>query len=97
MEKDFTDTEGPAAMRIIMSGSDRLEKDVLKKEEPENRYFNEALQNFTREFAYAGAIRHLVDRGYDAERIIKEMKYPLKRDVIEKMVERARSESGQRI
>ncbi|MBQ7260757.1 MAG: hypothetical protein IJR19_05290 [Lachnospiraceae bacterium] len=80
-----------------MRERDHYEEPGSEKESPENRYFNEALQNFTREFAYAGAIRHLVDRGYDTERIIKEMKYPLKRDVIEKMVERARNENSQRI
>ena len=31
----------------------------------ENQYFNESLQNFVRDFAYGGAIRHLVDLGYD--------------------------------
>ena len=52
----------------------------------ENQYFNEALQNFVRDFAYGGAIRHLVDLGYDTDRIIREYHYPLPRDVIEKMV-----------
>ncbi|MBQ8971368.1 MAG: hypothetical protein IJ873_00770 [Lachnospiraceae bacterium] len=51
--------------------------------------FNEALQNFSREFAYGGAIRHLVDRGYDAKQIIAEMKYPLPAEAIERMVEEA--------
>ena len=48
--------------------------------------FNESLQNFVRDFAYGGAIRHLVDLGYDTDRIIKEYHYPLPRDVISKMV-----------
>ncbi|MCR4739513.1 MAG: hypothetical protein K5886_04540 [Lachnospiraceae bacterium] len=63
------------------------------EEEPENHdmkapgeYFNEALQTFSRDFAYGGAIRHLVDKGYDAEMIIKEFKYPIPRASIEKMV-----------
>ena len=30
----------------------------------ENQYFNEALRNFAQDFAYGGAIRHLVDLGY---------------------------------
>ncbi|MCR5735711.1 MAG: hypothetical protein K6G22_13980 [Lachnospiraceae bacterium] len=50
-------------------------------------YFNEALQNFSRDFAYGGAIRHLVDKGYDVEKIIKEFNYPIPRSSIEKMVE----------
>lgn len=52
----------------------------------ENSYFNEVLSNFTKDFAYGGAIRHLVDKGYTAERIIKEFNYPLSRESIEKMV-----------
>ena len=52
----------------------------------ENSYFNDALSNFTKDFAYGGAIRHLVDKGYSAERIIREFKYPLARESIEKTV-----------
>lgn len=54
--------------------------------EMENQYFNEALQNFVQDFAYGGAIRHLVDLGYDTDRIIKEYHYPLSRDTIDKIV-----------
>ena len=57
-------------------------------------YFKEALGNFTRDFAYGGAIRHLVDLGYDTDRIIKEFDYPLKRESIEKMVEDYKKEKG---
>lgn len=53
----------------------------------ENQYFNEALQNFVRDFAYGGAIRHLVDLGYDTDRIIKEYRYPLSRNSIDKIVQ----------
>lgn len=49
-------------------------------------YFEQSLQNFTRDFAYGGAIRHLVDRGYTTDRIIKEFHYPLSREAIDKMV-----------
>ncbi len=52
----------------------------------ENSYFNEALSNFAKDFAYGGAIRHLVDKGYTADRIIREFHYPLSRETIEKMV-----------
>ena len=44
-------------------------------------YFEDALQHFTRDFAYGGAIRHLVDRGYDTDRIVKEFHYPISRAV----------------
>ena len=53
----------------------------------ENSYFHEALSNFTKDFAYGGAIRHLVDKGYTAERIIREFHDPLSRESIEKMVD----------
>ncbi len=61
-----------------------MEENPNVKEKGE--YFKEALGNFTRDFAYGGAIRHLVDIGYDTDRIIKEFDYPLKRESIEKMV-----------
>lgn len=54
---------------------------------PAQGHFEEALSNFTKNFAYGGAIRHLVDHGYDADRIIKEFDYPLSRETIEKMIE----------
>ncbi len=52
----------------------------------EDEYFRDALTNFTRDFAYGGAIRHLVDRGYSVQNIIDEFHYPLSREVIEKIV-----------
>ncbi len=61
----------------------------------ENQYFNESLQNFVRDFAYGGAIRHLVDLGYDTDRIVKEYHYPLSRDTIDKIVqEHLKNRSG---
>lgn len=53
----------------------------------ENSYFNEALSNFAKDFAYGGVIRHLVDKGYTAERIIREFHYPISRESVEKIVE----------
>ena len=53
----------------------------------ENSYFNEALSNFAKDFAYGGAIRHLVDNGYTADRIIREFHYPISRESVEKIVE----------
>lgn len=55
-------------------------------EEETHGYFEEALSNFTRDFAYGGAIRHLVDRGYTVDQIIKEFQYPISRESIEKIV-----------
>ena len=47
--------------------------------------FEESLQNFTRDFAYGGAIRHLTDHGYTPEQILKEYRYPLSLETIEKI------------
>lgn len=55
-------------------------------EEMNYGYFEEALSNFTKDFAYGGAIRHLVDHGYTVDRIIKEFNYPISRESIEKIV-----------
>lgn len=54
-------------------------------EEERKVYFEEALSNFTKDFAYGGAIRHLVDRGYTVDQIIKEFNYPISRETIEKI------------
>ncbi len=48
--------------------------------------------DFVRNFAYGDEIRKLVKRGYDADRIIREMQYPLSRSSIEHMVEKAKAE-----
>ena len=56
------------------------------KTELEDQIFRDALTNFTQDFAYGGAIRHLVDRGYTVDMIIKEFHYPLSRESIEKIV-----------
>ena len=60
----------------------------------EQDYFKEALGDFIRNFAYGDEIRKLVKRGYDADRIIREMGYPLSRATIEKMVERAKEDAA---
>lgn len=53
----------------------------------ENQYFKEALGNFVTDFNYGGAIRHLVNHGYDAERIKREFNYPLSIDAIQKIID----------
>ena len=55
-------------------------------------YFGEALHTFTTDFAYGGAIKHLVRHGYDTDKIIREYQYPLSRETIENMVEKYRAE-----
>lgn len=54
---------------------------------PAQGYFENALQTFVKDFAYGGAIRHLVDRGYTVDRIVREMNYPISRETIEKIVD----------
>ena len=60
----------------------------------DNQYFNEALGNFIRDFAYGDEIRKLVKRGYDTDRFVREMQYPLSRETIDRMVQKAK-EAGQ--
>ncbi len=63
-------------------------------EEPKHGYFEEALSNFTKDFAYGGAVRHLADHGYTADMIIKEFNYPISRESIEKIIDRHLKEKG---
>lgn len=56
--------------------------------------FEDALQNFVKGFAYTGAVKHLLNRGYSVERIIKEYDYRLSREEIERIAEEVRLESS---
>ncbi|MBP5384851.1 MAG: hypothetical protein J6Y57_07755 [Lachnospiraceae bacterium] len=58
----------------------------------EGDHFKQALGDFIRNFAYGDEIRKLVKRGYDTERIVREMGYPLSDATIDKMVQRAKEE-----
>lgn len=51
-------------------------------------YFDDALADFVKNFAYGDAIRHLADKGYTAERIKKEFGYSLPISEIEKIIEK---------
>ena len=55
--------------------------------------FDDALQNFVKGFAYTGAVKHLLNRGYSVERIMKEYDYRLSREEIEKIAEEVRLEN----
>lgn len=61
---------------------------VQKLEVEEVGYFEEALSDFVQDFAYGDAIRHLADKGYTPERIIRDFDYPLSEEKIRKIVER---------
>lgn len=52
----------------------------------ENEYFKEALSNFMFDAASGGAIRHLADRGYTAEEILKKLDFPTPLDRIQKTI-----------
>ena len=56
--------------------------------------FEDALHNFVKGFAYTGAVKHLLNRGYSVERIMKEYDYRLSREEIEKIAEEVRLESS---
>lgn len=56
----------------------------------EQDYFKEALGNFVRNFAYGDEIRKLVKRGYDTDRIEREMGYPLSHATIDRLVREAK-------
>ena len=48
----------------------------------DNRYFNEALSNFTQDFSYGAAVRHLADLGYTVSEISKQLTYPATKEQI---------------
>ena len=56
--------------------------------------FEDALQNFVKGFAYTGAVKHLLNRGYSVERIMKEYDYRLSREEIERIAEEVCLENG---
>lgn len=57
-------------------------------------YFEAALSDFVFDVAAGGAIRHLVDRGYSVEQMMKELDYPVPRAKVEKAAYRYMTESG---
>lgn len=57
-------------------------------------YFEAALSDFVFDVAAGGAIRHLTDRGYSVEQIMRELSYPVPRFKVEKAVYRHLTESA---
>jgi uncharacterized phosphosugar-binding protein len=51
-------------------------------------YFEEALHDFVQNFAYGDAIRHLVDRGYTVDQIMRSGEVDISREQVEKVVTR---------
>lgn len=63
-------------------------------QEKNTGYFEAALSDFVFDVAAGGAIRHLTDRGYSVEQIMKELDYPVPRAKVEKAVYRHLTQSG---
>lgn len=55
--------------------------------------FNEALRNFSINFAYGDAIRHLYRKGYTTDRIMRDFDYPLSKEELEKIKENLEKEN----
>lgn len=53
----------------------------------ENQYFNKALSNFTKEYAYAAAVRHLHDLGMSPGVIQQKLSYPVSLEKINHVIE----------
>ncbi len=63
-----------------------------KKKEQE--YFDAALSNFMFDMASGGAIRHLADRGYSVDQIVKTLAFPTPRDRVERTVYQHMMDTG---
>lgn len=52
----------------------------------EQKYFKQAISNFTFEAACGGAIRHLADLGYSVKQITEQLSYPVPYEKVQKTV-----------
>lgn len=52
----------------------------------ENKFFNKALSKFIQNTASGDAVRHLANRGYTVDRIVKEISYPTSKAQVAKIV-----------
>ena len=52
----------------------------------ENTCFQKALANFTAEFAYVGAVKHLHDLGMPPEKIREQLSYPVSLEKIQQVI-----------
>lgn len=64
------------------------------REERHPEYFNEALSNFMFDVSSGAAIRHMVDKGYDVDKIMRELDYPTPRAKVEKEIKRYKEEKN---
>lgn len=59
-------------------------------------YFEDALHTFVQDFHYGGAIRHMLDRGYTVDQIVRSGEIGLSREKIEKIAEQYLAELEKR-
>ena len=52
----------------------------------EEKYFNRALSDLVSDVAYKQAVRHLYDKGFDAEQIQKQLTYPTTPEQIREVI-----------
>lgn len=57
-------------------------------------YFQKALSDFIHDAANGGAIRHLIDRGYSIEQIMRELDYPATKERVQETAYKYMTESG---
>lgn len=60
----------------------------------ENKYFAEALANFTSEVAYKKAVLHLHELGYSVPEIEKQLDYPVSQQKIADVIEKFEKEKN---
>ena len=60
----------------------------------ENTCFQKALANFTAEFAYVGAVKHLHDLGLPPEKIREQLSYPVSLEKIQQVIQEYEKEKA---
>lgn len=76
------------------SEDDEIERKMCEEKKEKQRYFNEALSDFTHDVASGRAIRHLADLGYTTQQIMERLDYPTPRPRVEQTVYRHYKETG---
>lgn len=60
----------------------------------ENKFFTQALSNFTSDVAYVGAVRHLHDLGFPIEAIADRLDYPVSKEKIADVIKEYEQEKN---
>ncbi len=56
------------------------------REEPQQKYFKKSLSDFTFDVASLDAVRHLADRGYTVNQIVRMLDFPTPYDRVQQTV-----------